>query len=140
MHQESCEVFLSQIISGILLFKKEFNYNEINTIMALFYSKLNCDILDNDSEYDMVYNFMIQNDNGYKLSYDYDSILKINGKKINLYNYLKSNTTVEIIEFLMENFYCDKDFYNKRIYNEICFRRPIIGNLGRIKQKKHGFI
>lgn len=140
MHHDGSEIYLSQLISGILLFKKDFTYNEINKIMSLFYCKLNCDVLDSDSDYDSIYDFIEQNDNGYKLSYGYDSIIKMNGKKITFYNYLKANTTLDIIEFLMNNVYYEQEYQKTNIYVERVTLNPMIGKMGKIKQNKHGVI
>jgi len=107
MLHEDNDIFLSQLISGILLFKRRVCDKELVDIISLFYNILKLDVIDEDSDYDDIYRYIDQEGNGYclKSCYNYDSLLIIKGKKIKLYDYLKKNTTAKIIEFLENNIY-----------------------------------
>ena len=112
--REDNDCFLSsQILSGMLLFKKEVSDNEINYVISKMFNDLNVYVCDDD--YNEVYDYIDNYGNGFRilLLYDYNSLIKINGKLIKVYDYLISNTTPEIIEFLQNNIYCDQRIYEK---------------------------
>jgi len=106
--QEDNDVYLSQLISGVLLFKNRVSDKELVNIISLFYNELKIYVIDEDSDYDDIYKYIEQDEGGYRLKscYNYDSILVKNGKKIRLYDCLRKNTTDDVIKFLENNIYC----------------------------------
>lgn len=113
---EDNEIFLSQLLSGMLLFKREISDKELCNVMTLFDS-MRYDIIDEDSIYDEVYKYIENYGNGYRipLYYDYNSFVLKNGKKMFLDDFLISNTTSEIIEILSKRVYPDLKVPKKRV-------------------------
>lgn len=98
------EVTAFSLLSGILLFKREVNNNEILSIMYRYENMFNIDIIDDELPDDM-YFFIDINDKSISINsfLDYSSIVTSGDKKISLGNYLKKNTSSDIIYYL-ENY------------------------------------
>ena len=98
------EVTVFSLLSGILLFKREVNNNEILSIMYCYENMFNIDIIDDELPDDM-YFFIDINDKSISINsfLDYSSIVTSGDKKISLGNYLKKNTSSDIIYYL-ENY------------------------------------
>jgi len=98
------EVTVFSLLSGILLFKREVNNNEILSIMYRYENMFNIDIIDDELPDDM-YFFIDINDKSISINsfLDYSSIVTSGDKKISLGNYLKKNTSSDIIYYL-ENY------------------------------------
>jgi len=101
------DIFLSQLISGILLFKSEISNLELTNIMSLVFDELKYDIIEEDCIYDNIYKYLIYTNEGIKLNYcyNYDTIVMVNNRKMKLATYLKKNTTKEIIDLLGDRVY-----------------------------------
>lgn len=98
------EVTAFSLLSGILLFKREVNNNEILSIMYRYENMFNIDIIDDELPVDMYFLIDI-NDKSISINsfLDYSSIVTSGDKKISLGNYLKKNTSSDIIYYL-ENY------------------------------------
>lgn len=97
-------ITIFSLLAGILLFKREVNNNEMLNIMYHYENIFNVDIIDDELPEDMCFLINI-NDKSISLNsfLDYNSIITNGNKKIRLGNYLKKNTSNEIIYYL-ENF------------------------------------
>ena len=98
------EVTVFSLLSGILLFKREVNNNEILSIMYRYENMFNIDIIDDELP-DEMYFFIDINDKSISINsfLDYSSIVTSGDKRISLGNYLKKNTSSDIIYYL-ENY------------------------------------
>ena len=148
-HEEN-EIFLSQLISAMLLFKREIPNNELISAMTLF-DKLGYDVIDEDSVYDGVYKYTEDYIEGYRLlsHYNYDSIILKNKKRMFLDDFLLSNTTQEIINVLSENIYfglkitekgteyIDYDIFNK--INSFIKTKKVLSKKKNTKLKHEAF-
>lgn len=92
------------LLSGILLFKREVDNNEMLSIMYHYENMFNVDIIDDELPDDMYFLIDI-NDKSISINsfLDYSSIITNGNKKISLGNYLKKNTSGDIIYYL-ENY------------------------------------
>lgn len=102
-------VMFSSLLSGILLFKKEVDNNEILNIMYHYERMYNIDVIDDELP-NIIYCLVNMNDKGVSInpSLDYNSIISINGKKVTLGNYLRRNTNGDIMDFLETYVFCSK--------------------------------
>ena len=102
-------VMFSSLLSGILLFKKEVDNNEILNIMYHYERMYNIDVIDDELP-NIIYCLVNMDDKGVSINsgLDYNSIISINGKKVTLGNYLRKNTNGEIIVFLENYVFCSK--------------------------------
>ncbi len=98
------EVTVFSLLSGILLFKREVDNNEMLSIMYHYENMFNVDIIDDELPDDMYFLIDI-NDKSISINsfLDYSSIITNENKKISLGNYLKKNTSGDIIYYL-ENY------------------------------------
>lgn len=137
-HEEN-EIFLSQIISGMLLFNREFTFDELIDIVSFVTNECDRYINEQPSCYDGVYEYL----NGFgdryiiKPNFDYNSLIRIDNMKMTLFNYLKNNTTDEIIGFLINKFHRDvnvlKKYESKSTFSVFDFFRKDKKNLKRKK-------
>ena len=99
-------VMFSSLLSGILLFKREVSNNEILSIMYHYEDMYNVDVIDDELPSDIYY-LINMNDKGVSVNsfLDYNSIIVIDNKKISFKNYLRKNTTLDIINYLEHNVY-----------------------------------
>ena len=102
-------VMFSSLLSGILLFKKEVDNNEILNIMYHYEKMFNVDVIDDELP-NIIYCLVNMDDKGVSInsSLDYNSIISISGKKVTLGNYLRKNTNGEIMDFLETYVFCSK--------------------------------
>lgn len=102
-------VMFSSLLSGILLFKKEVDNNEILNIMYHYERMYNIDVIDDELP-NIIYCLVNMDDKGVSINsgLDYNSIISINGKKVTLGNYLRKNTNGEIMDFLETYVFCSK--------------------------------
>ena len=128
-------VMFSSLLSGILLFKKEVDNNEILRIMY-HYEKTHNKVVVDDELPNEIYYLININDKGIKINsfLDYNSIIVIDNKKISLRNYLRKNTTLDIINYLENNIYRCKPIGLKN--NLFLFEEP---KKGKVKEKKITF-
>ncbi len=106
---ENNDIFLSQLISGMLLFKKSISYVELNNAISLFFNICKIDITEKESVYDGVYKYLEDyNKISIKEEYDYETIIY---GKVRLWEYLYQNTTPLIIEFLSTHIYQNTKIY-----------------------------
>lgn len=98
------DVTVFSLLSGILLFKREVDNNEMLSIMYHYENMFNVDIIDDELPDDMYFLIDI-NDKSISINsfLDYSSIITNGNKKISLGNYLKKNTSGDIIYYL-ENY------------------------------------
>lgn len=99
-------VMFSSLLSGILLFKRDVSNNEILSIMYHYEDMYNVDVIDDELPSDIYY-LINMNDKGVSVNsfLDYNSIIVIDNKKISFKNYLRKNTTLDIINYLEHNVY-----------------------------------
>lgn len=116
--REDSDIFLSQLLSGMLLFQREVSDKELLGVIEMIFNILGCDVYD-DEYYNELFEYLDNNGICFKIKekYDYNSILEVNGKKITLYNYLLSKTNEMIINFLKTNVYYNQ-FECKRIVKD----------------------
>lgn len=102
-------VMFSSLLSGILLFKREVDNNEILNIMYHYERMYNIDVIDDELP-NIIYCLVNMDDKGVSInsSLDYNSIISISGKKVTLGNYLRKNTNGEIMDFLETYVFCSK--------------------------------
>jgi len=112
---EDDEIFLSQIISGMLLFNREFKIAELFDIMSFVTTECGRYISDQPNCYDGVYKYLEDLGDRYiiKPDFDYSSLIKVENMKMTLFNYLKNNTTDEVIGFLINKFHQDVNVLKK---------------------------
>lgn len=129
-------IMFSSLLSGILLFKREVDNNEILSIMYHYENTHNKVIVDDELPNEIYYLINI-NDNGIRINsfLDYNSIIVIDNKKIILRNYLKKNTTLDIINYLENNIYRCKPIGLKN--NLFLFDEP---KKRKVKEKKGTFL
>jgi len=144
IQHEEADIYLSQLMAGILLFKNHISGNELLDIISLFSSKLNMYVIEVDSDYDDIYKLIEQSGSGYRLKsyYNYDSLLVINGKKIKLFEYLKNNTTDTIIKFLSDNIFngCSLQEDNLLLDRHVSFLKEKLFRNSKILKTKSGII
>ena len=128
-------VMFSSLLSGILLFKREVSNNEILSIMYHYEDMYNVDVIDDELPSDIYY-LINMNDKGVSVNsfLDYNSIIVIDGKKISFRNYLRKNTTLNIINYLENNVYGCKPIGLKN--NLFLFEES---KKGKVKEKKVTF-
>lgn len=99
-------VMFSSLLSSILLFKRDVSNNEILSIMYHYEDMYNVDVIDDELPSDIYY-LINMNDKGVSVNsfLDYNSIIVIDNKKISFKNYLRKNTTLDIINYLEHNVY-----------------------------------
>ena len=102
-------VMFSSLLSGILLFRREIDNNEILGIMYHYENMYNVDVIDDELP-NIIYCLINMNDKNVSIipSLNYNSIILYEGKKISLGNYLRKNTTADILNFLETYVFCCK--------------------------------
>ncbi len=128
-------VMFSSLLSGILLFKREVDNNEILNIMYHYENTHNKVVVDDELSNEIYYLINI-NDKGIRINsfLEYNSIIVIDNKKISLRNYLKKNTTLDIMNYLENNIYRCKPLGLKN--NLFLFEEP---KKEKVKEKKVTF-
>lgn len=120
---EDNEIFLSQIISGMLLFNRGFTFNELVDIVSYVTNECNRYINEQPSCYDGIYQYLDGFGDRYiiKSNYDYNSLIKVGNVKMTLFNYFRNNTTEEVISLLINKFHRDanvlKEYEGKASFN-----------------------
>ena len=123
----------------MLLFNREFTFDELIDIVSFVTNECDRYINEQPSCYDGIYEYL----NGFgdryiiKPNFDYNSLIRINNMKMTLFNYLKNNTTDEIIGFLINKFHRDvnvlKKYESKSTFSVFDFFRKDKKNLKRKK-------
>ena len=95
------EINFSSFLAGCLMKHNQISYVELSNLMAKFELEYNLDFVDDYSDYNFSFisNMFTQDDNGFKLRFQYDENFIINGDSYTVYDYLYSFTDENVRNF-----------------------------------------